>query len=84
MKFLLDIISLKSEELPLAFLVVQFVWLKYTAHTFSIQMLIQVTVDARRIWKKRNSPPLQVELQADTTTLEINLAVFQKIINNST
>jgi hypothetical protein len=25
-----------------------------------------------RIWRKRNTPPLLVELQAGTTTLEIN------------
>jgi hypothetical protein len=32
-----------------------------------------------RMWRKRNSPPLLVGLQACTTTLEISLAVPQKI-----
>ena len=32
-----------------------------------------------RMWRKRNTPPLLVGLQACTTTLEINLAVPQKI-----
>jgi hypothetical protein len=32
-----------------------------------------------RIWRKRNTPPLLVGLQACTTTLEISLAVPQKI-----
>jgi hypothetical protein len=32
-----------------------------------------------RLWIKRNSPPLLVGLQAGTTTLEISLAVPQKI-----
>ena len=32
-----------------------------------------------RMWRKRNTPPLLVELQACTTTLEISLAVHQKI-----
>ena len=32
-----------------------------------------------RMWRKRNTPPLLVELQAYTTTLEISLAVPQKI-----
>jgi hypothetical protein len=31
-----------------------------------------------RMWRKRNTPPLLVGLQACTTTLEINLAVPQK------
>jgi hypothetical protein len=31
------------------------------------------------IWRKRNTPPLLVGLQAGTITLEINLAVPQKI-----
>jgi hypothetical protein len=31
------------------------------------------------MWRKRNTPPLLVGLQAGTTTLEINLAVPQKI-----
>ena len=32
-----------------------------------------------RMWRKRNTPPLLVGLQACTTTLEINLAVFRKL-----
>jgi hypothetical protein len=32
-----------------------------------------------RIWRKRDTPPLLVGFQAGTTTLEINLAVLQKI-----
>ena len=32
-----------------------------------------------RMWRKRNTPPLLVEFQACTTTLEISLAVPQKI-----
>jgi hypothetical protein len=32
-----------------------------------------------RMWKKRNTPALMVGLQAGTTTLEISLAVLQKI-----
>jgi hypothetical protein len=31
------------------------------------------------MWRKRNTPPLLVGLQAGTTSLEINLAVPQKI-----
>jgi hypothetical protein len=31
------------------------------------------------MWKKRNTPPLLVELQACTITLEISLAVPQKL-----
>jgi hypothetical protein len=36
-----------------------------------------------RMWRKRNTPPLLVGLQADTTTLEFNLVVPQKIGNRS-
>jgi hypothetical protein len=32
-----------------------------------------------RMWRKRNIPPLLVGLQAHTTTLEISLAVPQKL-----
>jgi hypothetical protein len=32
-----------------------------------------------RMWRKRNTPPLLVGLQAGTTTLEISLAIPQKI-----
>jgi hypothetical protein len=32
-----------------------------------------------RMWRKRNTPPLLVGLQAGTTTLESSLAVPQKI-----
>jgi hypothetical protein len=31
------------------------------------------------MWRKRNTPPLLVEVQASTTTLEISLSVPQKI-----
>jgi hypothetical protein len=31
-----------------------------------------------RMWRKRNTPPLLVGLQAGTTTLEISLVVPQK------
>ena len=37
-----------------------------------------------RMWRKRNTPPLLVGLQACTTTLEISLAVPQKIGNSTT
>jgi hypothetical protein len=32
-----------------------------------------------RMWRKRNTPPLLVGLQADTTILEISLAVLRKL-----
>jgi hypothetical protein len=32
-----------------------------------------------RMWRKRNTPPLLVGLQACTTTLEISLVVPQKL-----
>jgi hypothetical protein len=38
----------------------------------------------RKMWRKRNTPPLLVELQNSITTLEINLEVPQKIRNRST
>jgi hypothetical protein len=34
-----------------------------------------------RMWRKRNTPPLLMGLQAGTNTLEINLVVPQKIGN---
>jgi hypothetical protein len=37
-----------------------------------------------RIWRKRNTPPLLVGLQACITTLEISLAVPQKIGHSTT
>jgi hypothetical protein len=37
-----------------------------------------------RIWRKRNTPPLLVGLQAGTTALEINLVIHQKTGNIST
>jgi hypothetical protein len=37
-----------------------------------------------RMWRKRNIPPLLVGLQACTTTLEISLAVPQKIGHSTT
>ena len=37
-----------------------------------------------RMWRKRNSPTLLVELQARTTTLEISMAVPQKTGNDTT
>jgi hypothetical protein len=33
-----------------------------------------------RMWRKRNTPPLLVRLQAGTTTLQIILAVPQKLV----
>jgi hypothetical protein len=36
------------------------------------------------MWRKRNTPPLFVGLQACTTTLEISLAVPQKIGHSTT
>jgi hypothetical protein len=32
-----------------------------------------------RMWRKRNTPPLLVGLQAGTTTLEISLVVLRKL-----
>jgi hypothetical protein len=37
-----------------------------------------------KMWRKRNTPPFLVGLQAGSTTLEINLVVPQKIVNSST
>ena len=37
-----------------------------------------------RMWRKKNTSPLLVELQAVTTTLEIRLAIPQKIGHNIT
>jgi hypothetical protein len=37
-----------------------------------------------RMWRKRNTPPLLVELQACTTTLEISLVVPQKTGHSTT
>jgi hypothetical protein len=37
-----------------------------------------------RMWRKRNTPPLLVGLQACTTTLEVSLAVPQKIGHSTT
>jgi hypothetical protein len=37
-----------------------------------------------RMWKKRNTPPLLVGLQACITTLEISLAIPQKIGHSTT
>jgi hypothetical protein len=36
------------------------------------------------MWRKRNNPPLLVELKASTTTLEISVAVPQKIGHSTT
>jgi hypothetical protein len=36
-----------------------------------------------RMWRKRNTPSLLVGLQAGTTTLEISLAVPQKILHSA-
>jgi hypothetical protein len=36
-----------------------------------------------RMWRKRNTPPLLLVFQADTTTLEINLEIPKKIGNRS-
>jgi hypothetical protein len=32
-----------------------------------------------RMWRKRNTPPLLVEFQAGTTTVEISLVVLRKL-----
>jgi hypothetical protein len=37
-----------------------------------------------RMWRKRNTPPLLVGLQACTTTLEVSLVVPQKIGHSAT
>jgi hypothetical protein len=37
-----------------------------------------------KMWRKRNTLPLLVGLQTGTNTLDINLAVPQKIVNGST
>jgi hypothetical protein len=37
-----------------------------------------------RMWRKKNTPPLLVGLQARTTTLEISLVVPQKIKHSIT
>jgi hypothetical protein len=37
-----------------------------------------------RMWRKRNTPPLLVGLQTGTITLEISLAVPQKIEHSTT
>jgi hypothetical protein len=37
-----------------------------------------------RMWRKRNSPPLLMGVQTGTTSLEINLAIPQKIENSFT
>jgi hypothetical protein len=37
-----------------------------------------------RMWRKRNTPPLLVGLQACTTTLEVSLEVPQKIGHSTT
>jgi hypothetical protein len=37
-----------------------------------------------RMWRNRNTPPLLVEIQAGKSTLEISLAVLQKIGHIST
>jgi predicted permease len=37
-----------------------------------------------QVWRKRNTPPLLVGLQAGTITLEISLAVPQKIGHSTT
>ena len=37
-----------------------------------------------RMWSKGNTPPLLVEMQICTSTLEINMAVSQKIGNQPT
>jgi hypothetical protein len=37
-----------------------------------------------KMWRKRNTPPLLVELQTCTTTLEVSLAIPQIIGHNNT
>ena len=44
------------------------------------RMLNKILVN---LWRKRNTPPLLVGLQACTTTLEVNLEVSQKIRHNT-
>jgi hypothetical protein len=44
----------------------------------------QVTADAGEDVEKKDTPPLLVGLQADTTTLEISLVVPQNTRNNTT
>jgi hypothetical protein len=44
----------------------------------------QVTADAGRMWKKRNTLQLLVRLQNGTATPEINLEILQKIGNRLT
>jgi hypothetical protein len=36
------------------------------------------------MWRKRNTAPLLMRVKTDTTTLEINMAISQKIGNRST
>jgi hypothetical protein len=36
-----------------------------------------------KVWRKRNTPPLLVGLQACTTTLEISLAMPQKTVRST-
>jgi hypothetical protein len=37
-----------------------------------------------RLWRKRNTPPLLVGLQAGTTTLQVSMVVPQKIGHSTT
>jgi hypothetical protein len=48
------------------------------------RMDIQLEGMLARMWRKRNTPPLLVGLQACTTTLEISLAVPQKLGHSTT
>ena len=56
--------------------------LSHTSHNGQEQKLRGQQM-LERMWRKRNTPPLLVGLQAGTTTLKISLAVPQKIGNRS-
>ena len=47
-------------------------------------LILAILIGVRWMWRKRNTPPLLVGLQAGTITLEISLAVPQKIGHSTT
>jgi hypothetical protein len=54
-------------------------------HLTPVRMVkIKNSGDSRWIWRKRNTPPLLVGLQAYATTLEVIMEVGQKIGHNIT